>query len=100
MCIRDSLRSLISSPAFASALAQLLFTLEESTGLIEDLALVTAERFISVHRDEIADISTGAAADARHVGELLLPTYTQSRDSALRARTLDLIDDLLALRAY
>ncbi len=96
----ETLRSLITSPAFPSALAQLFFTLEESTGPIEDLALAAAERFISVHRDEVADISTGAAGDARHVGELLLRTYTQSHDPALRARTLDLIDDLLALRAY
>ncbi len=96
----EILRALIASPAFESAVSQLLLTLETSTGPLEEVALQCAERFVALHRDEVGDISTGAAGDVRQVAELLLRTYSQSRDLAVRGRTLDLIDELLALRAY
>jgi HEAT repeat protein len=94
------LRSLISSPAFPAALAQLLITLETTSSRIEELALLSAERFIVTQRDEMSNIETGAAADSRHIGELLLRTYSQSGDSVIRSRTLDLLDQLLQLEAY
>lgn len=96
----EILRALIASPAFESAITQLLFTLEGSTGPLEELALLSAERFIATHRDEVGDISTRAAGDVREIGELLLRTYSQSTDQDVRSRTLDLIDELLSLQAY
>jgi hypothetical protein len=95
-----TLRALIASPAFESAIGQLLFTLEESTGPLEELALLCAERFVALHREEVGNISTRAAGEVREVGELLLRTYSQSRDPKVRGRTLDLLDELLLVQAY
>ena len=94
------LRALISSQAFSEALGQLLFTLDDTTAGLEELALLCAERFIATHRTEMNNIATRAAGDARSVGELLLRTYGQTGDATVRARSLDLIDELLALEAY
>jgi hypothetical protein len=94
------LRMLISSPAFPAALAQLLITLEKTSSPIEELALLVAERFIKTHREEMSNIETRAAGDSRGIGELLLRAYSQSHDTLLRSRTLDLLDQLLELEAY
>jgi HEAT repeat protein len=96
----DLLRALITSAAFPDALTQLLFTLERTTSEIDELALLASERFLEVHRDEIGNIETGAAGDARHVAELLVRTYSQSATPAARSRALDLIDELMLFRAY
>lgn len=94
------LEALVGSAAFGAALPQLLITLEDTTSDVAELGLRCAERFLATHRDEMSNISSSAAADSRHVGELLLRTYAQSRSSAIRARTLDAIDELLLARAY
>lgn len=96
----DLLRRLIASAAFPHALPQLLLTLEGSASAVDELGLMCAERFIAVHRSEMGNIETSAAGDSRYVGELLLRTYSQSDERALRSRALDLIDELLLLEAY
>jgi hypothetical protein len=74
----DLLQALMVSPVFPKALTQLLFTLEGTASAVAELGLECAERFLATHREEIGDIRTAAAADSRHVGELLLRTYAQS----------------------
>jgi hypothetical protein len=96
----DLLQTLIVSPAFPEALAQLLLTLEQSTDRVAELALLCSERFIATHQNEMHDIATRAAGDARHVGELVLRTYSQADGEDMRRRALDSIDDLLRLEAY
>lgn len=96
----DLLRTLISSPAFPKALSQLLLTLEQSTDRVAELALLCSERFIETHKKEMHDIRTSAAGDARHVGQLVLRTYSQADGEDMRSRALDSIDDLLRLEAY
>jgi hypothetical protein len=91
---------LLHSAAFPDALAQLLFTLEESTERVDDLVLATTRRFIDVFGGQVSSIASRASADARHVGELLLRAYTQAPDRDARAATLDLIDELLTQAAY
>jgi hypothetical protein len=93
------LTKLVSSRTFPDALTQLLFTLEGTTSPVAELALECAERFLATHREEMSDISTRAAGDARHVGELLLRTYAQASDAELRARALDAVDELLLAQA-
>lgn len=93
------LGELVSSHTFSDALTQLLFTLEGTTSPVAELALDCAERFLATHREEMSDISTRAAGDARHVGELLLRTYAQASDALLRARALDAVDELLLAQA-
>lgn len=96
----DLLRSLISSPAFPEALAQLLLTLEQSTDRVAELALLCSERFIETHKNEMHDIRMRAAGDAGHVGQLVLRTYSQADGKDMRRRALDSIDELLRFEAY
>lgn len=52
------------------------------------------------HKNEMHDIRTGAAGDARHVGQLVLRTYSQASGDEMRRRALDSIDELLRFEAY
>ncbi len=94
------LRSLIGSPSFEEALTQLLFTLEAATSDVATLGLECAERFLATQADEAGDVTKAAAGDARHVGELLLRTYAQARDTSMRERALDTLDKLLLVNAF
>lgn len=96
---RIILEELMSSGAFAKALPQLLITLEQAPDRIDDLVVACARRFIEVHGGQLNDFSTGASADARSVGQLVLRGYAQASGVRLR-QTLDLIDQLLELNAY
>lgn len=97
---RGPLTSLISSPAFAHALPQLLITLERAPDRVDDLVLMCSQRFVEMFGADSGDIRTGAAGDARHVGELLVRAYTQATSKNNRAAVLDLLDQLLAIGAY
>jgi hypothetical protein len=96
----ELIHALLASGAFPDALPQLLITLEQSIERVDGLILATTRRFIDVFGGELSSISSRAAADARHVGELILRAYNQAPDSEARAATLDLIDELLAQAAY
>jgi hypothetical protein len=96
----ELLLELLNSPAFEAALPQLLITLEHAPDRIDDLTFASAQRFVDTRRDEAHSIATRAAADAKHVGELLLRAYATSDDSAVRAQALDLLDELLMIGAY
>ena len=49
----ELLQSLIASPAFPEALAQLLFTLEGTAGGLAELGLECAERFLATKKEEM-----------------------------------------------
>ncbi|MEU3597213.1 ATP-binding protein [Streptomyces sp. NPDC006798] len=92
---RKPLTDLMASPAFSYALPQLLITLEEAPDRVDDLILQCVRRFIEEHGADSADISTRAAADAHHIGEILVRAYTQVGSSSRRSGVLDLLDNLL-----
>jgi hypothetical protein len=94
------LSNLIESPSFPSLTPQLLITLERAPDRVDRLALKCARRFVDIHKSDIGDIRTGAAGDARHVSELVIRAYAQADGAATRGTALDLIDELLMLRAY
>lgn len=98
--LRDPLRRLMASASFEEALPQLLITLEHSPDRVDDLALECARRFVEIHGGESGDIRTRAAADARHVGELLVRAYAQATSSTSRGQVLDLLDQLLLIGAF
>ncbi|GIH62861.1 hypothetical protein [Microbispora siamensis] len=97
---RDALRSLISSAAFSDALAQLLITLDRAPDRVDDLVLQCSRRFVEVFGVDSGDIRTGAAGDARHVGELLIRAYAQATSRNSRSAVLDLLDRMLEIGAY
>ncbi|MEO3862901.1 hypothetical protein [Acrocarpospora sp. B8E8] len=97
---KEPLTSLISSPAFTHALPQLLITLERAPDRVDDLVLKCSQRFIDMFGADSGDVRTGAAGDARHVGELLVRAYAQAMSKNNRSAVLDLLDQLLAIGAY
>jgi hypothetical protein len=94
------LMALIVSPSFSDAVSQLLITLERAPDRVDDLILECARRFVEVHGADAGDIATGAAAEAREIGELLMRAYAQAADIGARAAVLDMLDSLLLSGAY
>ena len=94
------LTTLIASPAFSDAPAQLLLTLQQAPDRIDDLVAQCASRFVEVHGADAGNLSTDAAGAAPKIGRLVLRAYAQAADSAARGPVLDLIDDLLLSGAY
>jgi len=96
---KELLVGLIRSPSCVHAESQLLITLERATDRVDELIVDCAKRFIDIHGADVGDMATGAAGNAREVGELLLRAYVQA-DVTDRSAVLDLLDDLLAFGAY
>ncbi|MFI6651735.1 hypothetical protein ACIBI8_29535 [Streptomyces sp. NPDC050529] len=94
------LTRLIASASFSASLPQLFITLEHAPDRVDDLVLACSQRFIEVKGADSADMTTGAAGDARYVGELLIRAYAQSTARTKRAKVLDLIDQLLEVGAF
>ncbi|MFJ3101785.1 hypothetical protein [Streptomyces sp. NPDC086835] len=98
--LRGPIQELIDSPAFDEALTQLLITLQHAPDRVDDLALACAERFVEVNGPDAADVRTGAAADARYIGELVVRAYAQSGSVSARRKALDILDNLLLIGAF
>ncbi|MFF4453223.1 hypothetical protein [Streptomyces goshikiensis] len=98
--VRRTLTALIDSGAFAPALPQLLITLEQAPDRVDELVLACVRRFLDVFGAASADIATGAAADAHHIGELLVRAHAQAGSAARRSEILDLLDQLLLRGSY
>lgn len=96
----EILVALVMSPSFTPAVPQLFITLERAPDRVESLILLAAQRFIEVNGANIGNIATGAAGDAREIGELVLRAYAQSSDAAARAVALDMVDGLLLYGAF
>jgi hypothetical protein len=94
------LKTLMRSPAFGDALSQLLITLEHAPDKVDELALLCCRRFVEALGVEAGDIRTGAAADARHVGQMIIRGLAQSRSADERAAFLDMLDQLFLISAY
>ncbi|MEV5200129.1 hypothetical protein [Streptomyces sp. NPDC053720] len=97
---RRTLTALIDSRAFGVALPQLLITLEEAPDRVDELVLTCVRRFVTVFGAASADLSRDAAADAHHIGRLLVRAYAQAPSPAIRSAILDLLDQLLLLGSY
>jgi hypothetical protein len=92
--------ALISSASFEKAESQLLLTLEHAPDRVDDLAIQFAQRYIAVHGADAGNTATGAAGDARKVGQLVLRALAQASSASGRGNALDIIDQLLLLDAY
>ncbi|MDG9719305.1 hypothetical protein [Streptomyces sp. DH24] len=91
-------KDLIASPAFSDASTQLLITLRDAPDRVDDLVFECANRFLAESGSGAADIRTGAAADARYLGQLVIRGYA-SPTPAVRAKLLDVLDGLLLVGA-
>jgi hypothetical protein len=97
---RELMLALIASPAFDDAIPQLAITLEGAGGKNGDIIVAAARRFDELHGAEIANIATGAARDAKQIGDLVLRAEQQGLDPEQSAHALDVIDALLLHGAY
>ncbi|MFF2962500.1 hypothetical protein ACFVT1_27020 [Streptomyces sp. NPDC057963] len=97
---RRTLTALIDSRAFETALPQLLITFEHAPDRVDGLALTCVRRFLAVFGAASADLARGAAADAHHIGGLLVRSYVQAPSAARRSEILDVLDRLLLLGSH
>ncbi|MBL1085912.1 ATP-binding protein [Streptomyces actinomycinicus] len=97
---RRTVTALIDAGAFVPALPQLLITLEDAPDRVDELVLACVRRFLTVLGAASADRASGAAADAHHIGELLVRAHAQAPSAARRSEILDLLDRLLLLGSY
>lgn len=88
------------SPALADGASAALHTLESSRQPLPTTILDVCEAFLAVHQHDIGDISTAAAGDVTYVIRLTLRMHAQYSDQDVRRRCLDLIDQLVVLRAH
>ncbi|MFE0861935.1 hypothetical protein ACFW5P_17225 [Streptomyces rochei] len=97
---RRTLTALIDSRAFGAALPQLLITLEHAPDGVDEPVLTCGRRFVAVFGPASADLTRSAAAEARHLGRLLVRAYVQASSPARRSEILDLLDQLLLLGSF
>jgi hypothetical protein len=96
--LRDLVAAYIESRAYSDGEAALLWVLDESPAAISDLGLRAVERFVNAHGPEIGDIRTRSAGTARTASKLAFRAYTSADSAPMRARALDVIDQLLEAR--
>lgn len=96
----ELLLDLIEGPCFETAVTQLLITLEQAPDRVDDLILAAARRFVGAHLQELGDIRTAAAAEARGLSNLVIRAHAQATGEQARYEALDLVDDLLRVGAY
>jgi hypothetical protein len=88
------------SPALADGATVALHTLESSRRLLPPEILDVCEAFVAAHQHDIGDFSTPAAGDVTYVVRLTLRMHAQHSDPQVRRRCVDLIDQLVVLRAH
>lgn len=77
-----------------------LHALERSTAQLPGTALAIGERFIQVHGSSTGDLRTAQAGDSQEVARIAIRIYAQSDRQDIRARALDLVDELLSFNAW
>lgn len=93
-------RALLGSKALAEGRAPVLHAMEDSTVDVADVVVALAEQIVDKTQG-LGDIRTAAAGDAQDLSELLIRVLSDDAvDGALRARTLDVLDRLVAAAAW
>jgi hypothetical protein len=77
-----------------------LHILDEVRKPLPPVVLDICERFVEAHGADIGDITTAAAGEAMSIVHLVLRLHAQHSDPNIRRRCLDLIDQLVAIRAH
>jgi len=96
----DLIRAYIESRAFPSSHDDLLRLLDKSTWQLPNITIRLAERFVSEFGAAAGDLSTAAAGDAPTVSKLVIRLCSQTSDTMVKSRCLDLIDEMERLGFY
>ena len=92
--------------AFAGSLAStdtfspVIHALKETTARLPDTTCLICERFLEAAGADAGDVRSHTGAEANTVGELAVRVYEQSKDAAIQARCLDVIDRMSRLTVY
>jgi hypothetical protein len=77
-----------------------LHMLDEVRQPLPPVVLDICEGFVQAHGAAIGDITTAAAGEAMFIVHLVLRLHAQHNDPDIRRRCLDLVDQLVAIRAH
>jgi len=94
------IEAFVQSRAFAKHYHEVIYPLTQTTSLLSAVTCVVCERFLEIVGFDAADIRTGSSADAHQVSQLIVRVYSQTTDSALQTRCLDVIDRMTEIGAY
>ena len=89
----------IQSPAFTPSRDLLFRALERTTSHIPDIILSTSERFFEAVGQDAGDLRTSAAAGSTYLAKLVVRAYSGATKESVKSRCLDLIDQMVLLRA-
>jgi hypothetical protein len=90
----------VQSSAFAKHHHDIIYPLMQTAFPLPAVTCVVCERFLETVGFDAADIRTGSSADAHQVSQLIVRVYSQTTDSALQTRCLDVIDRITEIGAY
>ncbi|MBN1510532.1 MAG: ATP-binding protein [Phycisphaerae bacterium] len=88
-----------SSAAFAMNHGHLIGALESTTSHLPDATVAVCDRFIEIAGARAGDIQTHDAAHAYRLNKLIIRAYHQAGSEDINRRCLDVIDNLLRVRA-
>lgn len=91
------IEAFINSSVFLDNSFHLLQSLTEAAKFDQEIALKVCERFVEVF---ITESGGGYASESEDVGKITEKIYSQTRDSGLKSRCLDIFDRLYELGAY
>jgi hypothetical protein len=77
-----------------AAIEPVVRALEDSPVQLLDLVCNLVEMAVKAYRDEAGDITKHGASVAMDLSKIVIRLYTQSADSAIHVRCLDLIDEM------
>lgn len=98
--VKPVIRAFLQSAAFSENVDDLIWPIERSTADISDETLLTCEAIILLMESVGVDESHRFYAHVNKVAELVLRSYRQTADNAIRSRCLDIVDRLLAQEVY
>ena len=87
----------IESPAFTTQINPLIAALKKTTANIPELTVAACERFFDLAAGDMPNMN---AVDTPTVANLVVRAYSQTSDTELRNRCLDLIDRMHLLGSY
>jgi hypothetical protein len=90
----------VASPTFSKKSFFLLQALKETTAKLPEITCEVCETFLEMAGSDAGDPRTGTAADANTIGELAIRVYTQSNNTDIQRRCLNILDSMLKLGTY
>lgn len=90
----DLLAAFIAASPGADALAPVVRALEDSPLQLPDLVCKLAESCVEAYRIDGGDISNAGSMVARDLSKIVVRLYAQTEDAMIRARCLELMDDM------